>query len=104
MDYSFFLGVDMSKEWFDAAIKHDSHPKTVKHHQFDNTTAGFQQLIKWLKQTSAVDLSQLFVCLEHTGVYTVPFCKFLAQKGICYTLVPGAVIANQGITAPGTRV
>ena len=98
MDYSFFLGIDMSKEWFDAAIKHNLHPKTIKHRQFDNTTAGFRQLIKWLTQTAAVDLSQLFVCLEHTGVYTVPFCKFLAQKDICYTLVPGAVIANQGIS------
>jgi transposase len=98
MDYSSFLGIDVSKEWFDAALKHRSHPKTIKHLQFDNTADGFQQLIKWLKQMGVADLSQLFVCLEHTGVYTIPLCKFFAHHNISYTLVPGVEITNQGIS------
>lgn len=98
MDYFYFLGVDMSKEWLDAALKHSSHPKTVKHLQFDNTPGGFKKLLTWIAQNGTTDLSKLFVCLEHTGVYTVPFCEFLSQHNISYTLVPGAVIANQGIT------
>ena len=99
MNYSYFIGIDISKEWFDAAIRQPGKPRYIRHKQFANTEKGFQTLLKWLKQNGIKDFSLLSVCMEHTGVYTVPLCQFLGQKGIIYTLVPGAQIANsQGIT------
>lgn len=98
MNYSYFIGIDISKEWFDAALKPAKNPRVTKHKQFENNGKGFRQFAKWLKQQIDVDYSKIFICLEHTGVYTIPICQFLAQQGIAYTLIPGAEIANQGIT------
>lgn len=99
MNYSYFNGIDMSKEWFDTAIILVNNPKVIKHKQFENNSKGFKNFFKWLKQNGVKDLSTLFVCMEHTGVYTIPLCEFLAQKQITYTLVPGAEISNSlGIT------
>lgn len=89
----------MSKEWFDAAIVAANNPRVTKHQQFENTSKGFKIYKKWLIKNGIKDFTTLFVCLEHTGVYTIPLCEFLAQLQITYTLVPGAEIANSlGIT------
>jgi len=89
----------MSKDWFDAAIIALQNPRVTKHQQFENTKKGFKAYIKWLVKSGVKDLSTLFVCMEHTGVYTIPLCEFLITKQITYTLVPGAEITNSmGIT------
>ena len=89
----------MSKEWFDAAIRQPGKPRYMRHHQFANTEKGFKAFLTWLKKNGISDWSVLFICMEHTGVYTVPLCTFLGQRSIAYTLVPGAEVANsQGIT------
>jgi len=99
MNYSYFIGIDISKEWFDAAIRKPGKPRFVRHQQFENSEKGFKAFLKWLKQNQINDFSLVFVCMEHTGVYTIPICQFLCQQNITYTLVPGAEIANsQGIT------
>lgn len=99
MNYFYFNGIDISKEWFDAAILTIENPTVKKHQQFENNNKGFKAFLKWLKQNGVKDFSTLFVCLEHTGVYAIPICEFLALKQINYTLVPGAVISNSsGIT------
>lgn len=99
MNYSHFVGIDMSKEWFDAAIRQPGKPRYIRHNQFENTEKGFKSFLKWLKKNGITDLNTAFVCMEHTGVYTVPLCKFLGSNAITYTLIPGAEITNsQGIT------
>ena len=98
MSYNYFLGIDISKDWFDVAIRQPGKPRFVRHQQFDNDAKGFKKLLKWLKKEGIKDWSELFVCMEHTGVYAVPLCEFLATHKITYTLVAGAEIANsQGI-------
>lgn len=99
MHYSYYLGIDMSKEWFDVALRRPGKPQQQKHKQFTNNQKGFKSLIKWLTKTQSVSLCQVFVCMEHTGVYTVPLCQFLGKKSMAYTLVPGAEITHSlGIT------
>lgn len=99
MNYFWFTGIDISKEWFDAAIIDIENPKVIRHQQFENGKKGFRDFMKWCKTNGVKDISGLFVSMEHTGVYTVPFCEFLSSKQIGYTLVPGAQISNSlGIT------
>lgn len=96
--FLYFIGIDISKEWIDAAIRTKQYPRTVKHSRFDNNEKGFKLFLKWCKAQGVLDFSQLFICMEHTGVYGVPLCEFFNKKSLCYTLIPGALIANQGIT------
>ena len=99
MNYFYFIGIDISKLWFDAAIRQPGKPRYIRHRQFENSEKGFIAFLNWLKQNQINDFSLVFVCMEHTGVYTVPLCNFLSEQTITYTLIPGAEVTNsQGIT------
>lgn len=100
MLFSFFQGNDISKDWFDAAIIAENAPKKVlANKRFDNTLKGFKEWFKWLKTQSNNQVDKALICMEHTGLYTVPFCCFLEEKGLNYTLVPGLAIKRSlGIT------
>lgn len=91
MNYSFYIGSDISKEWFDVALLEIQTPRKTEHQQFENSEKGFKKLMNWLKKKK-VKISQAFFCLEHTGVYSVPFCRFLSKKGAHYSLVSGSEI------------
>ena len=97
---SFFLGIDISKDWFDAAIIAAQKPKQViDRKRFDNDTKGFKAFLKWLKKHANEQVGKLLICMEHTGVYTVSLCCFLEEQQITYTLVPGLAIKRSlGIT------
>lgn len=67
----FYLGIDVSKLWFDisvmAVIDHKKQPLQTK--RFDNSPEGLKQLDKWLKlQSVSFDEHSLLV-IENTGVY-----------------------------------
>ncbi len=98
--FSFFLGIDISKEWFDVAlITATGSTQAIAQARFENTETGFQDLFKWLKTHTDGTLTHLFICMEHTGVYTVPLCCFLEEQAVTYTLVPGLAIRKSlGIT------
>ena len=70
----------------DAAYCHQDSPNQFTHQQFANTTAGFRQLLAWLKKQK-VDEAQSFFCMEHTGSYTLALCCFLQEQELPYTLV-----------------
>lgn len=98
MNYSYYVGNDMSKEWFDVALLKAQTPRKAEHQQFENSPKGFKKLMDWLRK-KGIKLAHVFFCLEHTGVYSVPFCRFLSEKGAHYSLVPGSEIKESlGIT------
>ena len=103
MNYSYYIGLDISKEWFDAAILRSKTPnKTMSHHRFDNNKEGFKAFVNWLKKVGITDLSSILVCMEHTGLYSVKISLFLGEEKITYTLVPGIAISNSlGISRSG---
>ncbi len=92
--YVFFIGIDMSKAWFDASLTIDGQIETMAHRRFDNTKAGFELFLKWIRahfNKRKLNPSFLF-CMEHTGVYTLPLCHFLQKKHLHFVLVPGLQI------------
>ena len=66
--FKHFLGIDVSKNFFDAVIILDSQKNKGLHSQFENNTKGMSKLIKWMK-TYGADNSNTLACLEHTGLY-----------------------------------
>lgn len=65
--FKHFLGIDVSKEYFDAVIIIDGKEKSI-HSQFVNNHKGIRDLCKWLKEQSST-FENTLVCLEHTGMY-----------------------------------
>lgn len=68
-NYKFYLGIDISKETFDATFLNSIEKKYV-HMQFVNDETGFDKLNKWLKKDKNFSYSETLICMEHTGVYT----------------------------------
>lgn len=81
-----FLGVDISKETFHAALLSDGgEAKKV----FPNTPKGFEQLTAWLRNRHAEDAS---ICMEATGAYWEALALYLHGLGRCVSVVNPARI------------
>lgn len=78
-NFSVFIGIDISKSWFDVAIWIPSRPLLV-HRQFSNTKTGFSQLWKWVKKHMSDPVEQGLFCLEATGLYSRALVHYLMAK------------------------
>lgn len=87
------VGADLSKKTIDLVI----YP-TKNHLCIENTKDGFKQMFLWLKQ-SIKDLSETVVVMEHTGLYSYCFERFLFEKGIQFSKVnPVDIKFSIGVT------
>lgn len=97
----FFVGIDVSKPFFDATILGTkNHQKgEVNTAQFANTKDGLSSFKKWCKAAGAKNMQQLFVVIENTGVYHRPIWKFCSEQNIALHIGNAAHIKwSLGIT------
>ncbi len=88
-----FVGADISKKTIDLV-----NNSTGQHLTIDNSKEGFNQMIKWLKQ-STKQLPDIILVMEHTGLYSYCFEKFLFEKGIQFSKVnPVDIKFSIGVT------
>jgi transposase len=74
--FKHFLGIDVSKEYFDAVVILDGKKDKTIHNQFVNDCKGIKSLCKWLKEQGSTYENTL-VCLEHTGMYGKLIIRYL---------------------------
>lgn len=74
-----FIGIDISKEKFDAALL-SSEEKAINscHQIFENSDSGCKAFIKWLTRFD-IGPSNCLVCAEHTGMYVNILANYLAS-------------------------
>lgn len=82
MTYSCFVGIDVSKRFFDAYYVTSS---ASSHKVFTNDKLGFEDLITWLKSHNIKVKSSLF-CAESMGDYVLDLSVWLYTKKISITL------------------
>lgn len=75
------IGVDVSKGTLDLFFKNN-----LLHLQIPNDLQGFNSLIKQLK-TMNLTKEDCFIVMEHTGIYSYPFEKFLSKHLVPFTKV-----------------
>lgn len=94
---TFFVGIDISKDWLDVAICDETTLEIPLFWKCDNTVEGIEKMIKkCLKQTSK---SQIWYCFEHTGNYGLLLSSLLEAHKIAYSAVPALEIKRSiGIT------
>lgn len=80
------VGADLSKKTIDFVI----HQLKV-FLKVDNNISGFKELIKWFLQ-HGIDLSEVMIVMEHTGLYSYQLEQFLHQNGISFTKVSALAI------------
>jgi len=91
--YGLFIGIDISKKWFDVALTLNGEKGEMIHRKFDNTPGGFIQLVEWVtrqsKKLGITGKTPWLFCMEHTGVYTLGLCAFLQERGLDYVMESG---------------
>jgi len=87
--YSLFIGIDISKNWIDVCLTLTGKLGQMPHGRFDNNPKGFKQMLRFLEQSQVYtgSIKNCLFCMEHTGIYTLPLCRFLETKNLYYTLV-----------------
>ena len=61
-----FMGIDISKDFIDAALMHEEEPDRVINDRFTNDLKGFEGMQEWCIKHE-VKLSECLICMEHTG-------------------------------------
>lgn len=75
-----FIGIDFSKESFDASFFRSEELGKVYHSRFENDEKGFKALMEWVCSLSTEKRVDWLFCGEHTGLYSVPLTHFLLKK------------------------
>jgi transposase len=90
MNYTHYIGIDVSKLWLDfTAVKEN---EVLFHLQTDNTLAGIQSFIKRLKQEKDFNFKSTIFCMEHTGIYNNHLLTYLDKKNANVCLESGTQI------------
>lgn len=83
MQYKNFVGIDVSKATLDAYIH-----GCKRHKKFSNITRGYDALCAWITETLRIrNLSEVLVCFEHTGLYSLPLALYLEKAAIPFSMI-----------------
>ena len=80
------IGADLSKRTIDLFCHLFN-----KHIRIDNSQSGYKELLKWIQQHQ-INASELIIVMEHTGLYSFCFEKFLHERQISFTKVNALAI------------
>jgi transposase len=84
-----FVGIDISKAFFDVALVKAANPSHVIHHQFSQTLAGYKEMSAWLKRNEVPDNEETLFCMEYTGLYNTGIVNYLVkQKALLWVEMP----------------
>ena len=98
---TFYVGIDVSKPYFDASIMQviDHKKGELQTEQFPNSKEGLLLFQKWCKSAGAKKMQQLFVVIENTGLYHRPIWQFCSKQNIALHIGNAAQIKwSLGIT------
>lgn len=87
MNIQEIIGIDVSKSVIDLCV-HST--QLVK--QFENSTKGFNKMVKWLEKTDSFSEQNTLFVFEHTGLYSQQLTKFLDGKNLSFKIVSGLEI------------
>jgi transposase len=75
-----FVGIDISKTYFDAVIVKDDAPSETIHQQFSQKPQGFIKMFEWLQQHVVSLSDETLFCMEYTGLYNTGLVNYLVNN------------------------
>lgn len=88
------IGIDVSKDKYDAAWLKDIETNKVKNRQFKNTAKGHEALMDWAIKQTQVPLESIHFVMEATGIYHESLAYALFQAGAKVSVVNPAYIRD----------
>lgn len=83
MQFPFYVGIDVSKNSLDLAIR--DQQQVLFHVSVENNEAGLDQFEAKCRD-SGVDLARSLLCCEHTGIYSHMLLSFASERDIALWL------------------
>ena len=97
METLYFLGIDMSKKTFHAALTLDG--MNMYQMEVENQPTEIKAFFQELKKKFNFSASQVIVCVEHTGIYCLPLLDYLVKAKIRVAVEPALQIKqSQGMS------
>lgn len=78
MEFTYFIGIDVSKHELDFAVMHGK--SLLFHKEIENKPETIKVFIKELGALPSFDKGKAVFCLEHTGIYNNHILLFLHKK------------------------
>jgi transposase len=79
--FNHFVGIDISKKTFDAALIIGSNTAIMKHQAFNQNAEGLAQFLDWLAYYKIAG-DEVLICMEHTGLYSYGLIDFLVAANL----------------------
>lgn len=93
-----FVGIDVSKLWFDAAVVKSNDVVQSSHKQFSQNAEGFKKMVAWLTQQDVLLNDETLFCMEYTGIYNTTLVSFLVkQKAQLWVEMPLRIKKSEGL-------
>lgn len=87
-----FVGIDISKETFDAAMIVGNDKENIRSAYFTQDRDGFKKFLAWVKESAGEGFGNTVYCMEHTGIYNIALVEFLCQQNLRVCLESGKQI------------
>jgi transposase len=81
MKFKHAIGIDVSKDTLDVVCH-----LTGAYIKVSNNSAGFKQLLSWVKKQVCKELEQTLFCFEHTGIYSLELALFLEGQKLSFAV------------------
>ena len=75
-----FVGIDISKSFFDVALLKANQSVAIVHEQFEQSNKGFTEMNNWLKNHDVLLDEETLFCMEYTGIYNSGLVNYLCSK------------------------
>ena len=97
MNYSNFIGIDISKKTFDLALIKGNSTEKIVTAKFPNDHKGIVALEQFIRKQELVKPEILF-CIEHTGLYCRVLSSYLVENQYAVWLeMPVQILRSLGI-------
>ncbi len=95
MQFSYVLGVDISKDWFHVCLM-DKRFKIIMEREVVNRSDQIMEFISELLSQHGVDeIGSIFMCMEHTGLYINNLVRNWMIKGGQLAVIPATKISDR---------
>ena len=95
MKFELFVGIDIGKEEFFAALSRGNDEKPSVD-SFKNNPEGIQKFLGWIKRLNIPE-ERILVCMENTGAYLEKLVTSLDKVGVFSWIVNATVIKNSQV-------
>ena len=97
MNYTTFIGIDISKSTFDLALLKKASTERIETAKFPNDHRGIVALEQFIRKHELVKQDILF-CIEHTGLYCRVLASYLVENQYAVWLeMPVQILRSLGV-------